>query len=185
MITDTHMSIVEEVRSFKEAVAAKHGFDVARIVEAARVRQDASGRRIIRQGEQGEVWKTARETWREAAGDCEDTSILLADVLIGAGFDARVAIGWNGNIGQHAWVVVRLGDRQYILESTLQKKIERSDLAAIGDASAFYQPEQLFDRDEIYYTTARADHFRVDYFARDLWKPVPGMSEPGAALSVR
>jgi len=47
------MSIVEEVRSFKEAVAAKHGFDVARIVEAARVRQDASGRRIIRQGEQG------------------------------------------------------------------------------------------------------------------------------------
>lgn len=47
------MSIVEEVRSFKEAVAAKHGFDVARIVEAARVRQDASGLRIIRQGEQG------------------------------------------------------------------------------------------------------------------------------------
>lgn len=53
MITNTHMSIVEEVRSFKEAVAAKHGFDVARIVEAARVRQDASGRRIIRQGKQG------------------------------------------------------------------------------------------------------------------------------------
>ena len=52
MITDTHMTIVEEVRSFKEAVAAKHGFDVARIVEAARQRQDASDRRIIRQGEQ-------------------------------------------------------------------------------------------------------------------------------------
>ena len=133
----------------------------------------------------GEVWKTSRETWNEAAGDCEDTSILLADVLIGAGFDARVAIGWNGNIGQHAWVVVRLGERQYILESTLQKKIERSDLAAIEDASAFYQPEQLFDRDMIYYIMARPDHFRVDYFSRDLWKPVPGMRESGAALSVR
>jgi len=133
----------------------------------------------------GEVWKSSRETWNEAAGDCEDTSILLADVLIGAGFDARVAIGWNGNIGQHAWVVVRLGERQYILESTLQKKIERRDLAAIVDASAFYQPEQLFDRDEIYYSTARPDHSRADYFSETLWKKVPGVSRSGAALSAR
>lgn len=132
-----------------------------------------------------EVWKTSRETWNEATGDCEDTSILLADVLIGAGFDARVAIGWNGNIGQHAWVVVRLGERQYILESTLQKQIERSDLTAVEEASAFYQPEQLFDRGNIYYTTARPDHFRVDYFSKALWKQVPGKSETGAALSVR
>ncbi len=51
MITDTHITIVEEVRSFKEAVAAKHGFDVARIVDAARQRQEVSGRLIIRQGE--------------------------------------------------------------------------------------------------------------------------------------
>lgn len=132
-----------------------------------------------------EVWKTSRETWNEASGDCEDTSILLADVLIGAGFDARVAIGWNGNIGQHAWVVVRLGERQYILESTLQKQIERSDLAAVEEASAFYQPEQLFDRENIYYTTARPDHFRVDYFSKTHWKQVPAKSESGAALSVR
>jgi hypothetical protein len=132
-----------------------------------------------------EVWKTSRETWNEATGDCEDTSILLADVLIGAGFDARVAIGWNGNIGQHAWVVVRLGERQYILESTLQKQIERSDLAAVEEASAFYQPEQLFDRKNIYYSTARPDHFRVDYFWGALWKQVPSQSETGAALSVR
>ena len=47
------MTIVEEVRSFKEAVAAKHGFDVGRIVAAARQRQEASGCRVIRQGEQG------------------------------------------------------------------------------------------------------------------------------------
>ncbi len=51
MIIDHQMTVVEEVRSFKEAVAAKHGFDVARIVHAARQRQEASGRRIIRQGE--------------------------------------------------------------------------------------------------------------------------------------
>jgi hypothetical protein len=53
MTTKNYTTIVEEVRSLKEAVAAKHDFDVARIVAAARQRQEASGRRIIRQGEGG------------------------------------------------------------------------------------------------------------------------------------
>lgn len=132
-----------------------------------------------------EVWKASRETWNEAAGDCEDTSILLADVLISAGFDARVAIGWNGNIGQHAWVVVRVEDRQYILESTLQKTIERSDLVAVKEASDFYQPEQLFEREHLYYTTARPDHFRLDYFSGALWKVIPETVESKTELSLR
>jgi len=53
MIADTQTLIIEEVRSAKEANAAKHNFDVARIIASARQRQEASGRRIIRQGEQG------------------------------------------------------------------------------------------------------------------------------------
>jgi hypothetical protein len=36
------MIIVEEVLLFKEAVASKHGFDIAQIVDAARKRQEAS-----------------------------------------------------------------------------------------------------------------------------------------------
>jgi hypothetical protein len=120
-----------------------------------------------------EVWKTSAETWAEASGDCEDTSILLADVLIEAGFEARVAIGWNGNIGQHAWVVVKAGDRQYLLETTLQKDIGREDLSEVAAAASFYQPEQLFDREQIYYSTARPERFTKDYFAKDVWKPVP------------
>lgn len=47
-----HMSIVEQVRSQKEAVAARHGFNLARMIAAARERQESSNRRIIRQGEQ-------------------------------------------------------------------------------------------------------------------------------------
>ncbi len=124
-------------------------------------------------GGEREVWKMSSETWAEASGDCEDTSILLADVLIEAGYDARVAIGWNGNIGQHAWVVVRAGEKQYLLETTLQKAIGREDLVEVAAVASFYQPEQLFDRERIYFTTARPERFTKDYFAKELWKAVP------------
>lgn len=53
MIANREMTIIEEVRSLKEANAAKHDFDVSRIIAAARQRQEASGHRIIRLGEQG------------------------------------------------------------------------------------------------------------------------------------
>lgn len=52
MIADTHMTIIEQVRAQKEAVAAVHDFDVARIISAARERQERSGRTIIRQSDQ-------------------------------------------------------------------------------------------------------------------------------------
>ncbi len=132
-----------------------------------------------------EVWKHSRQTWNEKAGDCEDTSILLADVLISAGFDARVAIGWNGNIGQHAWVVVRAGDRQYVLESTLQDEITMESLVVSAQAAAFYQPEQLFDRDSLYFTEGDEADFRQDYFSPSLWKRLPVSREaqsPGLSL---
>jgi hypothetical protein len=62
MIADAQTSIIEEVRSAKEANAAKHDFDVARIIASARQRQEASGRRIIRQGEQDGADQTDPES---------------------------------------------------------------------------------------------------------------------------
>jgi len=52
MITEKEYTIVEEVRALKEANAARFGFDVAKIIESARLRQESSGHPIIRQGEQ-------------------------------------------------------------------------------------------------------------------------------------
>jgi len=52
MITEKEYTIVEEVRALKEANAARYDFDVAKIMESARLRQESSGRRIIRQGAQ-------------------------------------------------------------------------------------------------------------------------------------
>lgn len=124
-----------------------------------------------------EVWKLPSETWNERAGDCEDTSLLLADALISAGFEARVAIGWNGNIGQHAWVVVRVGDRQYVIETTLQDRITRANLTRASEVADFYQPEQLFDRGNLYFTTAEERDFSRDYFSPELWQSIPVTTE--------
>jgi len=50
MITEKEHSIVDEVHAMKEANAARFDFDIARIIESARLRQEDSGRRIIRVG---------------------------------------------------------------------------------------------------------------------------------------
>ncbi|MCX6879056.1 MAG: hypothetical protein NTW21_35395 [Verrucomicrobia bacterium] len=44
----TKTLIIEEVRAMKRENAAEHGFDVSRIVAAARERQEQSGRMIVR-----------------------------------------------------------------------------------------------------------------------------------------
>lgn len=52
MITETDMTIIEQVRSHKEAIAARHNFEISRIVASARERQERSGRRVLRQSKQ-------------------------------------------------------------------------------------------------------------------------------------
>lgn len=69
MKTDTHMTIVEGVRSHKEALAAKFDFDVARMVADARKRQESSDRRIIRQGEPFDAGQGASLQETEPGGD--------------------------------------------------------------------------------------------------------------------
>lgn len=51
MIAEKEHSIVEEVRTLKEANAARSGYHIEKIIESARYRQETSGRRIIRQVE--------------------------------------------------------------------------------------------------------------------------------------
>ncbi|MEO0415269.1 MAG: transglutaminase-like domain-containing protein, partial [Verrucomicrobiota bacterium] len=123
-----------------------------------------------------EVWKTPEETWTEKKGDCEDTSILLADALISAGFEARVAIGWNGNIGQHAWTVVKIEGAQYVIESTLPEPQSAADMMVAEEAAHFYKPEQLFDRDNLYFQNTDPDNAAADYFSSEAWQGVPSQT---------
>lgn len=49
MIAEVEDSIIEHIRSIKEENAAQHGYSVRAIIEAARERQNSSGREVIRQ----------------------------------------------------------------------------------------------------------------------------------------
>lgn len=125
-----------------------------------------------------EAWQTPAETWRLKAGDCEDTSLLLADILISEGFDARVALGWNAQGGDHAWCVVHLGDgAQYILETTIEPGQSPLRLLPVSEASAAYRPEQLFDRDNLYFSVGGSP--AKDYWSENIWATVEEISSAG------
>lgn len=49
MKTEIEPTIVQQVRSLKEENAAQYGYSLEAIIASARERQEASGRRIIRQ----------------------------------------------------------------------------------------------------------------------------------------
>lgn len=121
--------------------------------------------------DQGEAWKLPSQTWKEGRGDCEDTSLLLADALNAAGIEARVAVGWNLHIGQHAWCVARAGGRQWILESTLRLKDGQSPRPVpVAAGAEEYQPEQLIEPGRLHFR--RDGQLRAgcaDYWSEDLW----------------
>lgn len=122
--------------------------------------------------EQAEAWKFPSQTWKEAKGDCEDTSLLLADALNSAGIEARVAVGWNIHIGQHAWCVARTADgRQWILESTLRLKPGQTPVPVpVAKGAEEYQPEQLVGPGQLHFRhDGKVRAGCPDYWSGDFW----------------
>jgi transglutaminase-like putative cysteine protease len=67
-----------------------------------------------------EHWAFLVETLQRGMGDCEDTTFLLASLLLASGIDTnivRVAIGLFQNQG-HAWVEVNTTDLGWIILET-------------------------------------------------------------------
>ena len=64
-----------------------------------------------------DVWQLAEDTYLRRKGDCEDTSILLADWLAALGHDTQVVLGRVRGGRNHAWVVFRDEEKHYILET--------------------------------------------------------------------
>lgn len=120
---------------------------------------------------ENDSWQTAQETQALGQGDCEDSSILLADWLIARDFQARVAIGRYAERGGHAWVVVRLEGQDYLLESTEGASKEKRPplLAEVGSR---YVPELLFDHLAFFIRNQPDALWNSDFWGDATWKRV-------------
>ena len=67
--------------------------------------------------DQGEYWQFAYETARKRTGDCEDGSILMANMMLNSGIPywrVRICVGFVLG-GYHAWVAyLRESDNQWV-----------------------------------------------------------------------
>ena len=113
-----------------------------------------------------DTWQLARETWEYQNGDCEDSSILLADWLIREGFDARVVIGTTDEQEGHAWCVVSLKGTSYILETTNARPDIRQ-LPYAATLGKHYLPKFQFNRESVFYKKTKTDSPR--YWSRADW----------------
>ena len=94
-----------------------------------------------------DIWLSSEEAYLRKRGDCEDHAILLADWLVGMGYDARVAIGSIKDEG-HAWVVLFEEGKTYLLEATSGYEHHRFPLASLLPQ---YHPIGMFNDRFIWY----------------------------------
>ena len=139
------------------------------VVNHCRYAKDLSGL----SGEK-DSWQKPSETFSFRNGDCEDTSLLLADWLNSRGFRARVAVGDALRQGGHAWVVVEIGDRQYVLETTLAE-VKGTPPESVTLAS-HYKPKYLFDRQNLYFRV-NDQGVTSEYFSSSVWQALAYPSE--------
>ncbi|MBL9116890.1 MAG: hypothetical protein JNJ83_17930 [Verrucomicrobiaceae bacterium] len=112
-----------------------------------------------------DAWQTGPETLNRGVGDCDDTSVLLADWLISRGFNARVALGEAMGEG-HAWVVVQNDGHTYLLESTSEPPETADQIGTVSEFAGKYVPEILFDRDACYFWKNGKEPFDNNYFSQ-------------------
>jgi hypothetical protein len=127
-----------------------------------------------------DTWQTSLETQRQGRGDCEDSAIFLCDWLLSRGFQARVALGRYGDLGGHAWVVVKLEDKEYLLEST-EGRPDPSNPPLVSRVGSRYVPEVMFDRFGIYVRSVPGQAWKGDYWSPATWIRVePRRTSPGS-----
>jgi len=114
-------------------------------------------------------WQTALETLTIGQGDCEDSAILLADWLLARGFQVRVALGKYGDIGGHAWCVVKVDEKEYLLETTSEGNPSLDYPPLVSRVGSRYVPEVLFDRWAIYVRNAPRQLWNGDYWTERNW----------------
>jgi hypothetical protein len=122
--------------------------------------------------EKTDRWQTALQTQTRGMGDCEDSAILLADWLAARGYDVRVALGKYGDIGGHAWCVVRLEGIEYLLESTSEGRPDFDQPPLVSRIGSRYVPEVLFDRWHLYTRKTNHQNWNGDYWSPEQWTKI-------------
>ena len=100
-----------------------------------------------------EHWQLPAETEQRAAGDCEDKAIWLYTKLIQRGFtNIRFVVGKYrlNQCDYHAWVIVCIEDRTYLLDPTIDHGIWQAE----------QYPEGLYTPMYSYHMSSRWQHFR-------------------------
>lgn len=113
-------------------------------------------------------WQTSLETQQKGQGDCEDSAVFLCDWLLTRGFQARVALGRYGDMGGHAWVVVKLDDKEYLLEST-EGRPDPTNPPLASRVGSRYVPEVQFDRYALYVRSVPGDSWKGEYWSSKAW----------------
>ena len=96
-----------------------------------------------------DVWLTGKEFFTHRIGDCEDYAILLADWMIKNNWDARIILGTLNNIG-HAWVLLRVNEKDYILDSTEKSLFSQYRHFPMAKHKPEYKHEYMFNRNEFW-----------------------------------
>lgn len=99
-----------------------------------------------------DVWQNSKQAYAYSHGDCEDHALLLADWLIGLGYDAKVALGELPS-GGHAWVVLNHRGQDYVLEATNKQHINSIHDFMPAIRATDYRPRVLFNREFLWVNT--------------------------------
>jgi hypothetical protein len=82
-----------------------------------------------------------------------------------------VVLGRYGDLGGHAWVVVRMNEIEYLIEST-EAALDPLDPPIISKVGSRYLPETLFDRHAIYVRANPRETWANrggDYWSDQIW----------------
>ncbi len=99
-----------------------------------------------------DIWQNSKQAYYHSHGDCEDHALILADWLIGLGYDARVVIGEVPQ-GGHAWVVLFLNGQEFVLESTSKTRPRSVNDFYLAALATDYRPKIQFNRDQLWVNT--------------------------------
>jgi transglutaminase-like putative cysteine protease len=152
-VQELHADLTANIRTLDDRIVALHGW----VASEVQYRKFIRGKLSIegKVSYQEDLWNTPSITSKIKVGNCANKSFLLASLIRQELSSKQVyaVLGnlYNGKVGGHAWVQVRLGGHDYIVEPT------RDDIPVfVPVASAErYEAVHLFNDQEVYVIEGR------------------------------